>query len=158
MLPLPARRGGRGYRRSGTASKDTGRSTRVQRSRSSAGAGTARRFTGGAAVLGVDALRFLELVLEDHDAARGLDRGPLVDELAGARGDPQLVAGVPAVSSLRAERSDQTSLTDGSEEGRGGAEHLGCPAHRVRGVVVVVQTIIQGVVRCHVTSLCNASR
>jgi hypothetical protein len=79
------------------------------------GAGTARRFAGGTTVLGVDALGFLELVLEDDGAALGLDRSPLVGELPGARGDPQLVAGVPAVSSLRAERSDQTSLTEGPE-------------------------------------------
>ena len=116
----------------------------------------ARRFAGGTTVLGVDALRFLELVLEDDDAARGLDRSPLVDEFPGARGDPQLVAGVPAMSSLRAERSDQTGLTDGPEEGRGGAEHLGCPAHRGRGIVFVIKTILRGDFRCPVTSLCNA--
>ena len=46
---------------------------------------------------GVDALSLLELVFEDDDAAGGLDRGALVDELPGAGGDAQLVAGVGVI-------------------------------------------------------------
>jgi len=61
----------------------------------------------GLAVFGVDALGFLELVLEDDDAAGGVDGSALVDEFAGAGGDTQLVAGVAAVAALGAQRSDQ---------------------------------------------------
>ncbi len=53
------------------------------------------RVAGGE--LGVDALGFGELVFQDDDAAGGLQRVALVDQLAGAGGQPQLVAGVAAV-------------------------------------------------------------
>jgi hypothetical protein len=61
----------------------------------------------GAAVFGVDALGFFELVFEDDDAAGGLDRGALVDEFPRAGGDAQLVAGVAAVAAFGAQRGDQ---------------------------------------------------
>jgi hypothetical protein len=51
----------------------------------------------------VDALGFFELAFEDDDAAGGLDRGALVDELTGAGSDLQLVAGVAAVAAFRAQ-------------------------------------------------------
>jgi hypothetical protein len=51
-----------------------------------------------APVLGVDPHRFLKFVFQDDDAAGGVERGAVVDEFAGAGGDPQLVAGVAAVS------------------------------------------------------------
>lgn len=54
-------------------------------------------------VFGVDALGFLELVLEDDDAAGGFDGGALVDEFPGAGGDAQLVAGVAAVAAIGAQ-------------------------------------------------------
>ena len=82
---------------------------------------------------------------------------PVVDEFPGAGGDAQLVAGVAAVAALGAERGDQAGFADGAEEALGGAEHLGGPAHRVGGVVVVVETAV-GVVCCHRTSLWNAWR
>jgi hypothetical protein len=44
-------------------------------------------------VCGVQLLRFFEIVLEDDDAARGLDRSTPVDELTGVGRDAQLVAG-----------------------------------------------------------------
>ena len=56
------------------------------------------RRLGGASVRGVQTPGLFELVLEDDDAAGGLNRGALVDELAGAGGDAQLVAGVAAVA------------------------------------------------------------
>lgn len=55
-------------------------------------------------MFGVEALGFLELVLEDDDAARGLDGGSLIDEFPGAGGNAQLVAGVASVSALGAQR------------------------------------------------------
>jgi hypothetical protein len=57
---------------------------------------------GGAAVFGVDPLGFLELVLEDDDAAGGLDGSALVDEFPGAGRDAQLVARVAAVTAQSA--------------------------------------------------------
>ncbi len=44
--------------------------------------------SGVAAELFVDAQGFFELVFEDDDAAGGVDGGALVDEVAGAHGDP----------------------------------------------------------------------
>src|SRR3954447_12434382 len=85
----------------------------------------------GAAVFGVEALGFFELVFEDDDAAGGLDGGAVVDEFAGAGGDPQLVAGVAAVSARGAERGDEAGFADGAEKTLRGAEHLGGPAHGV---------------------------
>jgi hypothetical protein len=103
-------------------------------------------------MFGVDALGFFELVFEDDDAAGSLDGGPVVDELPGAGGDAQLVAGVAAVAACGAERGDQAGFADGAEEALGGAEQLGGPAHRVGGVVVVVEPA-ERVVCCHCTSL-----
>jgi hypothetical protein len=40
---------------------------------------------------------FGELVFQDDDAAGGLQRIALVDQFAGAAGQPQLIAGVAAV-------------------------------------------------------------
>src|SRR3954469_8127869 len=121
------------------------------------GSGVGRVRGCGAAVLGVDALGFFELVFEDDDAAGGLDGGAAVDEFAGAGGDPQLVAGVAAVSARGAERGDEAGFADGAEETLRGAEHLGGPAHGVGGVVVVIETAI-GIVCCHCTSLWNTWR
>lgn len=117
-----------------------------RRAPDSAGALTA---LGGAPERGVDALGLFQLVLEDDDAAGGLDGSALVDELPGAGGDAQLVAGVPAVSALGPERGDQAGLSDGPEEAGGGAEQFGRPAHRVGGVVVVVEPAAERVVSCH---------
>ncbi|KOU61873.1 hypothetical protein ADK90_33535 [Streptomyces sp. XY413] len=47
------------------------------------GGGRRLRRLGCLAVFGVEALGFLKLVLEDDDAAGGLDGGALVDEFAG---------------------------------------------------------------------------
>ena len=49
---------------------------------------------------GVDRLGFGELIFEDDDAARGIQRGAAVDQFAGPGGDPQLIAGVATVSTL----------------------------------------------------------
>jgi hypothetical protein len=62
--------------------------------------------------------------------------GAVVDEFAGAGGDAQLVAGVAAVSGLRAERRDQAGFADGAQEALGGAEYPGGPAHGVGGNVI----------------------
>lgn len=66
----------------------------------------------------------VEPLLERDDPAGGLDGGPLVDEFAGAGGDAQLAAGVTAVAALRPQRRDQPGLTDGAQEGGGGAEYV----------------------------------
>jgi hypothetical protein len=53
------------------------------------------RVAGGE--LGVDALGFGELVFQNDDVAGGVQRVALVDELTGAGGQPQLIAGVASV-------------------------------------------------------------
>src|SRR5690242_21453215 len=128
-----------------------------RRGPASSGRGRRIRRFGGAAVFGVDALGFFELVFEDDDAAGGLDRGALVDEFPGAGGDAQLVAGVAAVAAFGAQRGDQARFADGAQEALGGAEHLGGPSHGVGGVVVVIEPV-ERVVCCHRTSLWNAWR
>jgi hypothetical protein len=94
----------------------------------------------GAAGLRVDALGFFKLVFEDDDPACGLDRGALVDELTRTGRDAQLVAGVTAVTALGAQWCDQSRFADGAEEAWSGTEQFGGPAHRVGGVVVVIET------------------
>ena len=74
-----------------------------QRSYAFSGCGRGVCLFGGAAVFGVDALGFFELVFEDDDAAGRLDGGALVDQFPGAGGDAQLVAGVAAVASRGAQ-------------------------------------------------------
>jgi hypothetical protein len=106
------------------------------------GSGRRVRGFGSAAVFGVEAQGLFELVFEDDDAAGGLDGGPVVDKFPGAGRDAQLVAGVAAVAALGAERGDQAGLADSAQEALGGAEHLGGPAHRVGGVVVVVEPAV----------------
>ena len=96
---------------------------------------------GGAAVFGVEALGFLELVFEDDDAAGGLDGGAVVDEFPGAGGDAQLVAGVAAVAALGPQGGDQPGFADGSEEARRSTDHLGGATHGVGGEVVIVESI-----------------
>ena len=66
---------------------------------------------------------------------------PCVDQFAGAGGDAQLVAGVAAVTALGAQRGDQPGLADGPQEAGRGADHLRGAAHRVGGVVVVVESV-----------------
>jgi hypothetical protein len=79
------------------------------------------RRSGPAAVCGVQLLGLFELVLEDDDAARGLDRSAPVHELTGAGRDAQLVAGVAAVAARGAQRGDQAGFADRAEEALGGA-------------------------------------
>src|SRR5690349_6738557 len=102
------------------------------------GWGLRLRLTALGAQLLVDAPGFFELVFEDDDAACGLDGGALVDEFAGAGGDAQLVARVAAVSAFGPQGGDQAVFAKGAQEGGGGAEHLGGPAHGVGGVVIVI--------------------
>src|SRR5690606_18932601 len=100
-----------------------------------------------------DALCLFQLVLEDDDAAGILDLRALVDQFSGAGGDAQLVAGVTAVASVGAQRGDQAVLAERAEEGGGGAEHLGGPAHGVGGIVVIVELVGgAGTARGHSTS------
>jgi hypothetical protein len=75
------------------------------------------RIAGGE--LGVDALGFGELVFQDDDAAGGLQRVALVDQLAGAGGEAQLVAGVAAVPAGRALRLDQPGFAQAPQESLG---------------------------------------
>lgn len=51
-------------------------------------------------MFGVDAPGLFELVLEDDDAAGGLDGGAVIDEFPGPGRDAQLIAGVAAVAAL----------------------------------------------------------
>ena len=73
----------------------------------------ATRSTGAArrsvrlAELGVEVLRFVELVFEGDDAAGGVEASALVDQFPDAGGQTQLVAGVTAVAACRALRLDQ---------------------------------------------------
>lgn len=74
------------------------------------------RVACGLAELFVDAQGFFELVFEDDDAAGGVDGGALVDEVAGAHGDAQLVAGVAAVAAVGAQGGDEALVAEGAQE------------------------------------------
>ena len=56
----------------------------------------------GAVKFGVDGAGFSELVFKDDDAARRVQSGTVIDEFSGPGRDPQLIAGVAAVSALGA--------------------------------------------------------
>ena len=53
---------------------------------------------------GVDCVGVCELIFEDDDAARRFECGAAVDQFTGPGRDPQLIAGVAAVSAFGALR------------------------------------------------------
>jgi len=54
----------------------------------------------------VDGVGLSELIFKDDDAARRIEGGTAVDQFTSPRRDPQLVAGVAAVSALGALRCE----------------------------------------------------
>ena len=90
--------------------------------------------------LGVDAAGFGELVFEDDDSARGLERGAGGDEFVGAGGDAQLVARVAAVPTGGALRGEEFRGIEAAQEGLSYAEEFGGVAHAVGGIVFVVES------------------
>lgn len=54
--------------------------------------------------LGVDGVGLSELIFKDDDAARRIERCTAVDQFPSPRSDPQLIAGIAAVSALGALR------------------------------------------------------
>ena len=92
---------------------------------------------------GVDGLGFCELVLEDDDAARGIECGAVVDEFAGSGRDPQLIAGVAAVPALGALRCEQFRLVEATQKSWGGSQDLGGVPHAVCGKVLVIDLVIR---------------
>lgn len=105
---------------------------------------------------GVDALRFGELVFQDDDAAGRLHRGALVNQVAGALGQAQLVARVAAVPAGRALRDDQPCGVQAAQERGGDIQHLRGAAHAVGRVILVLElvfkpvvgAVVRGVPRC----------
>jgi len=93
--------------------------------------------------LGVDALGFGELVFQDDDAAGRVQCGALVDQVAGALGQAQLVAGIAAVAAGRALRSEEFGGVQAAQEPGGDAEDLGGPAHAVSRIVLIVQLAVE---------------
>ena len=55
---------------------------------------------------GVNGLGLSELVFKDDDATRCIEGGAAIDQFTSPRGDPQLIAGVAAVTALGALRSE----------------------------------------------------
>ena len=55
---------------------------------------------------GVDGVGLSELIFKDDDAARRIEGGTAVDQFTSPRSDPQLIAGVAAVSALGALRCE----------------------------------------------------
>ena len=109
--------------------------------------GSGRCGPGGAAgvlELGVDALRFGELIFEDDDAAGSVQRGGVADELVGPGSEAELVAGVAAVPPAGALRCDQPGRVQAAEESWRDAQDFRGTAHAVGGVVVVIELLIGG--------------
>src|SRR5690242_21864189 len=96
---------------------------------------------------------FLELVLEDDDAAGGGHVGALMAQVSGPGGEPQLVAGVAAVPAGGAVRVDQFRLAEPAQEVLRHADDLRGAAHGVGGVVLIVEHVVG---LGHVTSMSRA--
>lgn len=103
------------------------------------GAGPVRLWAVGVLEFGVDASGLGELVFEDDDAARGIERGALVDQFAGPGGEPELVSGVAAVAALRASGGEQLRGVEAAKECLCHAEDLSGVAHAVGRVALVVE-------------------
>src|SRR6185295_15489046 len=95
---------------------------------------TTRRAVGELADAAVGGV---ELVLQGDDPAGGRQGRAAVDQLAHPGGQVELVPGVAAVPAGGAVRLDEPGRVEGTQEGRGHADHVGGPAHRVRGVMEV---------------------
>jgi hypothetical protein len=90
--------------------------------------------------LGVDAPGFVELVFQDDDAPRGVEGSAVVDQRPDPSGQPQLIAGVAAVSSGRALRDEQLHLIEAAEKaGRGALHGVGL----LRELLVLVPDLLQ---------------
>lgn len=98
---------------------------------------------------GVNAVGFGELVLENDDAAGRVERGALVDQLAGAGRDPQLVSGVAAVPAFGSHWGDQLRGIEAAKKSLGHVEKLGGASHAVCREILVVEVVLwAGLVRC----------
>ena len=93
----------------------------------------------GVSKFGVDTARFGELIFENDDPARRLQRGTGGDEFVGASGDAQLVAGVAAVPAVGALRGKEFRGVETTQERLPHTENVGGLAHAVRRVVFVVE-------------------
>jgi hypothetical protein len=92
---------------------------------------------------GVDTAGFGELIFEDDDPARRLQRGTAGDEFVGAGGDTELVAGVAAVPAIGALRGEEFRSVETTQESLPDPEDVGGLAHAVGGVVFVVEFVGQ---------------
>ena len=90
--------------------------------------------------LGVDATGFGELVFEDDDAASRVERRAVGYEFVRAGCDAQLVAGVAAMSALRALWGKQFRGIEATKESLPDTEDLGRMSHAVRRIVLVVES------------------
>ena len=101
----------------------------------------------GVSKFGVDASGFGELVFEDDDPARRLQRGTAGDEFVGAGGDAELVAGVAAVPAVGALRGEEFRGVETTQERLPDPENVGGLAHAVRRVIFVVEFAGQSTAR-----------
>jgi len=88
---------------------------------------------------GVDAAGFGELVFENDDSARSLERGAGGNKLVRAGGDTQLIARVAAVPTGRALRGEEFRSIEAAQKSLPNAEKLGGVAHAVGRIVFVVE-------------------
>ncbi|WP_455710521.1 hypothetical protein [Rhodococcus globerulus] len=79
----------------------------------------------GVLEFGVDTAGFGELIFENDDAARRLQRGAAGDEFVGAGGDTELVAGVAAVPAVGALRGEEFRGVETTQECLSDAEDVG---------------------------------
>lgn len=92
---------------------------------------------------GVYCLGLSELIFQDDDAARRLQRGAVIDQFTSPRRDPQLIAGVAAVSALGALWGEEFRLVEASQERCGGSQNLGGATHAIGGVVLVIELVVR---------------
>ena len=82
---------------------------------------------------------FGELIFENDDATSRVERGALVDQLAGTGRDPQLVPGVAAVPAFGPHRGYQLRGIEAAKKSLCDAENLGGAPHAVGGEVLIVE-------------------
>jgi hypothetical protein len=92
--------------------------------------------------LGVVGLSVGELVLENDDAARRFERCAAIHQFADPCRDPQLLAGVTAVPTLRTLRCNQFRLIEASQKSCRRTENPRGTAHAVSRVTFVVEPLV----------------
>lgn len=93
---------------------------------------------------GVELAGFVELILKNDDAARGLEAGALVDQFPHVSGETKLVARIASVLAGRALRRQELRFIQSTQNPGVVPSNSAAPVHRVGGMVFVVEVVDSG--------------